>query len=175
MNYIVLFEPEKPGNVGNIIRTCMALNAGLKIIGPLSFDLSDKSLRRAGMDYLIGFPIEFIKDLDEYMNKYGKEDNYFVTRYSKHVYTRMDYSSVLHDHYFMFGRESTGIPHDFLRKHYEKTVRIPMVPEARSLNLSNSVAIVLSEALRQQGFEGLATQEEIKGPDFLFNENKEKL
>lgn len=174
MNYVVLFEPEKPANVGNIIRTCMALGAGLKIIGPLSFDLSDKSLRRAGMDYLVGFPIEFLKDMDEYDEKYGKENTFYVTRYSKNVYSSADYSDTLTDLYLMFGRESTGIPHDVLRKHYEKTVRIPMVPSARSLNLSNSVAIVLSEALRQQRFEGLATQEEIKGEDFLFEEAKKK-
>jgi tRNA (cytidine/uridine-2'-O-)-methyltransferase len=174
MVYVVLFEPEKPANVGNIIRTCMALGAGLKIIGPLSFDLSDKSLRRAGMDYLIGFPIEFLQDMDEYEEKYGNENTFYVTRYSKNVYSEADYSDVLKDLYLMFGRESTGIPHDTLRKHYEKTVRIPMVPAARSLNLANSVAIVLSEALRQQRFEGLATQEEIKGEDFLFEEVKKK-
>lgn len=93
MNYIVLFEPEKPANVGNIIRTCMAFNAGLIIIGELSFELSDKSLKRAGMDYMVGFKIERIKDLEEFFLKYGNENIYYVTRYSKNIYSEPDYSS----------------------------------------------------------------------------------
>lgn len=172
MNHIVLFEPEKPANVGNIIRTCMALNAELIIIGPLTFDLSDKSLRRAGMDYMINFPIKRLKDLDEFFSLYGDKDIYYVTRYSKHLYTKPDYSDVTKDLFLMFGRESTGIPHDVLREHYENTVRIPMAIDARSLNLSNCVALVLGEVLRQQDYFGLATTETIKGEDFLFDENK---
>jgi tRNA (cytidine/uridine-2'-O-)-methyltransferase len=174
MVYIVLFEPEKPANVGNIIRTCMAFDARLIIIGPLSFDMSDKSLQRAGMDYLIGFKIEFLKTMEEFYAKHGNENVYYVTRYSKNVYTRMDYTSLTDDLYLMFGRESTGIPHDILRANLEKTVRIPMVINARSLNLANSVAIVLSEAERQRKFYGLSTEEAIKGPDFLEEEGKKK-
>lgn len=170
MVYIVLFEPEKPANVGNIIRTCMAMKAGLIIIGPLSFDMSSKALKRAGMDYLIDFPVERLKDMAEFDSKHAEDNVFYVTRYSKNIYSMADYSSLDSDLYLMFGRESTGIPHDVLLKHYGKTVRIPMAPEARSLNLANSVAIVLAEAMRQKKYYGLATQEEIKGEDFLFKE-----
>ncbi|MFA6861248.1 MAG: tRNA (cytidine(34)-2'-O)-methyltransferase [Bacilli bacterium] len=169
MNRIVLFEPEKPANTGNIIRTCMALDATLTIIGNPTFDLSDKAFKRAEMDYCIGFKIERFLTIDEFLAKHGKEDGYYVTRYSENVYTRFDYSDIACDHWFMFGRESTGIPKDVLKSHYDKTIRIPMAINARSLNLANSVAIVLSEAIRQQGFYNLATTETIKGRDFLKN------
>src|SRR5574344_453740 len=136
MIYIVLFEPEKPANVGNIIRTCMAMKAGLIIIGPLSFDMSEKSLRRAGMDYLIDFPIERDATMEEFDARHGKENIFYVTRYSKNIYSQADFSSLRDDLYLMFGRESTGIPHEVLLEHYPKTLRIPMAPEARSLNLA---------------------------------------
>lgn len=174
MVYVVLFEPEKPANVGNIIRTCMAFDAGLIIIGPLSFDLSDKSLKRAGMDYMIGFKIEFLPDMDAFYKKHPNQNVYYVTRYSTKVYTSADYSLVTEDLFLMFGRESTGIPHSVLVDHLDKTIRIPMVIDARSLNLANSVAIVLSEAMRQRKFFGLSTIEAIKGQDFLLEEAKKK-
>ena len=169
MNRIVLFQPEKPGNVGNIIRTCMALDSKLTIIGPLTFELSDKTLRRAEMDYAVGFPVERFDTIDEFLEAHHDEEGYFVTRYSEHVYCDFDLSHVEKNYFFMFGRESTGIPKDVLKKYYDKTMRIPMAINARSLNLSNSVAIVLCEALRQQGFYNLATTETIKGRDFLKN------
>lgn len=167
---IILYRPEKPGNVGNIMRTCMATDVKLYIIGPLTFELNDKSLKRAGMDYIKESDFKIFKDLDEAMNYFKDETIYYVTRYSKNVYSSFDYYDIVHDIYFMFGRESTGIPHDLLRANIDKTIRIPMVPSARSLNLSNSVAIVLFEALRQQKFFNLSTQELIKGEDFLINE-----
>lgn len=167
---IILYRPEKPGNVGNIMRTCMATDVKLYIIGPLTFELNDKSLKRAGMDYIKESDFKIFKDLDEAMNYFKDETIYYVTRYSKNVYSSFDYSDIVHDIYFMFGRESTGIPHDLLRANIDKTIRIPMVPSARSLNLSNSVAIVLFEALRQQKFFNLSTQELTKGEDFLINE-----
>lgn len=167
---IILYRPEKPANVGNIMRTCMATDVKLYIIGPLTFELNDKSLKRAGMDYIKESDFKIFKDLDEAMNYFKDETIYYVTRYSKNVYSSFDYSDIVHDIYFMFGRESTGIPHDLLRANIDKTVRIPMVSSARSLNLSNSVAIVLFEALRQQKFFNLSTQELIKGEDFLINE-----
>lgn len=167
---IILYRPEKPANVGNIMRTCMATDVKLYIIGPLTFELNDKSLKRAGMDYIKESDFKIFKDLDETMNYFKDETIYYVTRYSKNVYSSFDYSNIVHDIYFMFGRESTGIPHDLLRANIDKTIRIPMTPSARSLNLSNSVAIVLFEALRQQKFFNLSTQELIKGEDFLINE-----
>jgi tRNA (cytidine/uridine-2'-O-)-methyltransferase len=169
MNRIVLFEPEKPANTGNIIRTCMAMDCKLTIIGNPTFELTDKAFKRAEMDYCIGFEIERFNTIDEFLAKHGKEDGYYVTRYSENVYSSFDYSSVSDNHWFMFGRESTGIPKEVLKEHYGHTIRIPMAINARSLNLANSVAIVISEAIRQQGFYNLATTETIKGRDFLKN------
>lgn len=169
MNRIVLFEPEKPANVGNIIRTCMALDAKLTIIGPLTFELNDKNLRRAEMDYAVGFPIERFDTIEAFLKAHPNEIGYYVTRYSQKVYSDYDVSDSSKSYFFMFGRESTGIPKDVLKEHYDHTMRIPMAINARSLNLSNSVAIVLSEALRQQDFPSLATTETIKGKDFLKN------
>lgn len=169
MNRVVLFQPEKPANVGNIIRTCMAFDCKLTIIGPLTFTLDDKAFRRAEMDYAIGFEIERLATIEDFLRIHGNEDGYYVTRYSSKTYCDFDLSSVSTNHWFMFGRESTGIPKEVLKQHYEKTMRIPMAIDARSLNLSNSVAIVLSEALRQQNFFSLSTTETIKGKDFLKN------
>lgn len=169
MNRIVLFEPEKPGNVGNIIRTCMALDAKLTIIGDLTFDVNDKTLRRAEMDYAIGFDIERVKTIDEFLEKHPDLEGYYVTRYSNKVYSDYDLSSITKNYFFMFGKESTGIPKEVLKEHFDHTMRVPMAIDARSLNLSNTVAIILSEALRQQNFPNLSTTETIKGKDFLAN------
>ena len=168
---IILYRPEKPANLGNIMRTCVATSTKLFIIGPLSFEFDDKSLKRAGMDYISDLDFKYYKDYEEFTLDFQNKNIFYVTRYSKNVYSLMDYKDITSEIYFMFGRESTGIPHDVLRNNISKTVRIPMTPSARSLNLSNSVAIVLYEALRQQNFRGLATQEEIKGNDFLEKED----
>ena len=168
MNYVVLYEPEKPSNVGNIIRTCSAFNARLIIIGNLTFELSDKSLKRAGMDYFIGFRIKRYETFDDFFT-YEKGDYFYVTRYSEKTYSEFDLSDVRKTNYFLFGKESSGLPKELLKSNYESCMRIPMAIDARSLNLSNSVAIVLSEALRQQDFFSLAKHETIKGEDFLKN------
>lgn len=167
---IVLFQPEIPQNTGNIIRTAMALNAKLHLIKPLGFDIEDKSLLRASMDYIDECDITLYENIEDFYKKNPDADIYYVTRYSKNTYSDFDYSKVGKDYYFMFGRESTGIPHDVLRNHLDKCIRIPMVMNARSLNLSNSVAIVLFEAAKQQDFFSLSTFEAIKGEDFLENE-----
>ena len=173
MNRVVLFEPEKPANVGNIIRTCVAFDLKLTIIGNLTFELSDRSLKRAEMDYAIGFEIERFETIEDFRKVHGNEEGYYVTRYSKNVYSSFDLSDSIHDKWFRFGRESTGIPKPVLKAHREKTMRIPRAINARSLNLSNSVALVLAEALRQEGFPNLATTETIKGDDYLENWTKE--
>lgn len=167
---IILYRPEKPGNVGNIIRTCMAGEARLYIIGPLTFSLTTKELQRAGMDYIKESDFVLYKDFDEFIKDFKDKNIYYVTRYSNKVYSSFDYSKIEEDIYFMFGRESTGIPHELLKENLNKCIRIPMTISARSLNLSNSVAIVLYECLRQRKFYGLATYETIKGEDFLLNE-----
>lgn len=168
MYKVILYQPEKPSNVGNIIRTCSAINAKLVIIGPLSFTLDDKALKRAGMDYISITDIEIYDNYEDFLKLYKDENIYYVTRYAKKVYSSFDYSDVTKNYSFMFGRESTGIPKEVLKEHLDKCIRIPMTLSSRSLNLSNCVAIVLYEALRQGNFFDLATVETIKGEDFIF-------
>ena len=171
MIHIVLFRPEKPQNTGNMIRTCVAIHATLHIIGPITFSVENKDLQRVGMDYIDDLKMEFHPTYEDFIKAYPDADTYYVTRYAKTVYSSYDFSKKqVQDIFLMFGRESTGIPHDILKEHQDKLMRIPMVPEARSLNLSNCVALVTYEVLRQQGFPNLATEEAIKGPDFLFKE-----
>lgn len=167
---IILYRPEKPQNTGNIMRTCVAINAVLHIIGPLSFSIDSKDLKRVGMDYIDDLKMVYYPTYEDFAKKFKNSKIYYVTRYSKKVYSQFDFSDPVEDTNIMFGRESTGIPHDVLREHQDTLMRLPMVPDARSLNLSNCVAIVAYEILRQQGFQNLATEETIKGEDFL---NKE--
>ena len=168
MIHIVLYRPEKPQNTGNIMRTCVAIHATLHIIGPITFSVDDKDLQRVGMDYVSDLRMEFHPTYADFVKNYPDANIYYVTRYGNRVYSTYDFSDAVQDVFLMFGRESTGIPHDILKEHEDRLMRIPMVPEARSLNLSNCVALVTYEVLRQQGFKGLATEEAIKGPDFLF-------
>ena len=170
MIHIVLYRPEKPQNTGNIMRTCVAIHATLHIIGPITFSVDNKDLQRVGMDYIDDLKMRFYPTYDDFVKENGGADIYYVTRYAKTVYSSYDFSKKIGDVYLMFGRESTGIPHDILKEHQDKLMRIPMVPEARSLNLSNCVALVSYEVLRQKNFPDLATEEAIKGPDFLFKE-----
>lgn len=172
MIHIVLYRPEKPQNTGNIMRTCVAIHAHLHIIGPLTFSIDSKDLKRVGMDYIDDLKMDYYDSYEAFDKKHHNDDIYYVTRYADKVYSTHDFKDQTKDIYLMFGRESTGIPHDILREHLDKLARLPMVPEARSLNLSNCVAIVAYEVLRQQGFPNLATSEAIKGEDFLLNENK---
>ena len=172
MIHIVLYRPEKPQNTGNIMRTCVAIHACLHIIGPLSFSIDSKDLKRVGMDYIDDLKMFYYPTYEDFLKKYPKQEVYYVTRYADTVYSSFDFSDPVKDIFVMFGRESTGIPHDILREHRNHLLRLPMVPEARSLNLSNCVAIVAYEILRQQKFPNLATSEAIKGEDFLINEEK---
>ena len=171
---IVLYRPEKPQNTGNIMRTCVAIHAALHIIGPLTFSIDSKDLKRVGMDYIDDLKMFYYENYDEFLQKNRNADLYYVTRYSNRVYSSFDFSDPVKDIYVMFGRESTGIPHDILRDNPERLLRLPMVPEARSLNLSNCVAIISYEILRQQNFLNLSTSEAIKGEDFLEKENIKK-
>ena len=170
MLHIVLYRPEKPQNTGNIMRTCVAIHATLHIIGPITFSVDNKDLKRVGMDYVDDLKMHFYETYEDFVKENAKANIYYVTRYAKTVYSSYDLSNPLEDIYLMFGRESTGIPHDILKEHQDRLMRIPMVPEARSLNLSNCVALVAYEVLRQQNFPSLATEEAIKGPDFLFKD-----
>ena len=170
---IVLYRPEKPQNTGNIMRTCVAIHATLHIIGPLTFSIDSKDLKRVGMDYIDDLKMFFYETYEDFLKKYPNQEIFYITRYSNRVYSTFDFSDPAKDVFLMFGRESTGIPHDILRSHPDHLLRLPMVPEARSLNLSNCVAILAYEVLRQQNFPNLSTSEAIKGSDFLYNEVNE--
>ena len=152
---IVLFEPEIPQNTGNIGRTCVATNTRLHLIEPLGFRLDEKSLRRAGMDYWKDLDVTTYIDFDDFMEKNPDAKIYMATTKAPNVYTEVSYEP---DCYIMFGKESAGIPEEILVHHKENSIRIPMVGDIRSLNLSNSVAIVLYEALRQNNFTGMTKE-----------------
>ena len=153
---IVLVEPEIPQNTGNIARTCAALGAKLHLVYPLGFSISEKQVKRAGLDYWDKLEIEEHLNFEKFLGKYKPEKNnmFFVTTKGKQVYSDFDYSKM--DEVFMlFGKETKGLPEDVLQKYIEKTIRIPMRSHLRSLNLSNSVAIVAYDVFRQTGFQGL--------------------
>ena len=170
MIHIVLYQPEIPQNTGNIIRTAMAINATLHLIKPLGFSLDEKSLKRAGMDYINDVELEIYENVEEFYKRNEEAAISYVTRYASSTHSSFDFSDITKYYYFMFGKESSGIPHELLRKNKNRLMRIPMSMNARSLNLSNSVAIVTYEACRQQEFFGLSTFEAIKGEDFLESE-----
>ena len=149
---IVLFEPEIPANTGNIGRTCVATGTRLHLIEPLGFRINEKSLKRAGMDYWKDLDVTTYINYQDFLDKNPGAKIYMATTKGKNVYTEVSYEP---DCYIMFGKESAGIPEEILVQHQEDCVRIPMVGDIRSLNLSNSVSIVLYEALRQNGFAGM--------------------
>lgn len=149
---IVLYEPEIPANTGNIGRTCVATGTRLHLIEPLGFKLNEKSLKRAGMDYWNDLDVTTYIDYQDFLGKNPGAKIYMATTKAHKVYTEVDYES---DCYIMFGKESAGIPEGILVEHEEDCMRIPMNGDIRSLNLGNSVAIVLYEALRQNGFAGM--------------------
>lgn len=147
---IVLFEPEIPANTGNIGRTCVATNTRLHLIEPLGFRLNEKEIKRAGMDYWKDLDVTRYVNFQEFLDKNPDAKIYMATTKGKNVYTEVAYEP---DCYIMFGKESAGIPEEILAHNKDRCIRIPMVGETRSLNLSNSVAIVLYEALRQNNFD----------------------
>lgn len=149
---IVLLEPEMPANTGNIGRTCVAAGARLHLIEPLGFRINDKMLKRAGLDYWHKLDVTIYVSYEDFLEKNPNAKIYMATTKSKQRYTDVSYEK---DAYIMFGRESAGIPEELLVANMDNCVRIPMMSGERSLNLSNSVAIVLYEALRQQGFPDL--------------------
>ena len=149
---IELYEPEIPANTGNIGRTCVATGTRLHLIEPLGFRLDEKSLKRAGMDYWKDLDVTTYIDFNDFMEKNPGAKIYMATTKAPNVYTDVKYEP---DCYIMFGKESAGIPEEVLVEHKEDSIRIPMLGDIRSLNLGNSVAIVLYEALRQNGFRGM--------------------
>ena len=171
MNHIVLFEPEIPQNTGNIMRTCVATGSKLHLIKPLGFSLDDAHLKRAGVNYIDKLEYQVYENFDDFVSK-NPGRYYYFTRYGKKPHSSFDYSNPSGDNlYFIFGKESTGIPKEILKNDLSNCLRIPMTSNVRALNISNSVAIVIYEALRQQNFNDLLREEpegdSFKGADYL--------
>lgn len=152
---IVLYEPEIPLNTGNIGRTCVATNTRLHLIEPLGFRISEKAVKRAGLDYWDKLDVTVYCDFEDFLNRNPGAKLYMATTKAPKVYTDAEYEP---DCYIMFGKESAGIPEEILVEYQQQCVRIPMWGDIRSLNLANSVAIVLYEALRQNGFEKMTME-----------------
>lgn len=150
--HIILHQPEIPANTGNIGRTCTATGTTLHLIEPLGFRLDEKSIRRAGMDYWNQLDVTRYINFQEFREKHPGAKIWYATTKAKRLYTEAAFGQ---DDYLMFGRESAGIPEEFLVENEKTCIRIPMMGEIRSLNLSNAVAVVLYEALRQNGFAGM--------------------
>ena len=153
---VVLVEPEIPQNTGNIARTCAATGAKLHLVYPLGFSISEKALKRAGLDYWDKLEIEEHVSFDKFLEKYKPEENnmFFATTKGKQVYSDIEYGN-MEEVFLVFGKETKGLPEDILKKYITKTIRIPMRETLRSLNLSNSVAIGVYEVLRQSNFDEL--------------------
>ncbi len=163
---IVLFEPEIPGNTGNIMRTCVATDTILHLIKPLGFSLNEKYIKRSGVNYIDKCKYKVYENIEDFYNQ-NKGSFYYLTRYGHKPHTSFNYSNKSENIYFIFGKESTGIPKEILKKNLDRCMRIPMTDKVRALNLSNSVAIVLYEALRQQNYRDLLFDEPHKGVDYL--------
>lgn len=163
---VVLFEPEIPVNTGNIMRTCVATDTKLHLIKPLGFKLDEASIKRSGVNYIEYCDYTVYENIKEFFNK-NKGTYYFLTRYGHMPHSSFDYSNTEENIFFIFGKESTGIPLDILKPHLDKCLRIPMTDKVRALNVSNSVAIVVYEALRQQDYNNLLRDEPHKGNDYI--------
>lgn len=167
---IVLVEPEIPQNCGNIARTCAATGSRLHLIHPLGFDTSEKAVRRAGLDYWHLVEVIEYESLDDFFQKNQVDQMWCLSTKAPRCYTEADFRDGC---YLFFGKETQGLPESFLNAHYQQTVRIPMRADARSLNLSNAVAITVYEALRQLSFPNLRDYGKMRGssPDFKMEES----
>ena len=157
---IVLVEPEIPQNAGNIVRTCAAIEANLYMVKPLGFILDDKHFKRAGMDYRDFANVQVVDSFQEILDNNKNATFYYANTKSKHTHTEVNYPDGC---FIVFGKESYGLSETILKNNYDNCVRIPMSAKARSLNLSNSVAIIAYEAMRQQNFAGLKNDGELTG------------
>lgn len=166
---IVLFEPEIPQNTGNIMRTCAGTGAKLHLIEPMGFQINDKTVKRCGVNYIEHCDYTIYKSWDDFQ-KQNKGIYYYLTRYGHKPHTSFDYSNKEDNIYLIFGKESTGIPKEILKKDLDHCMRIPINSNIRALNLSNCVAIMLYEVLRQQDFNDLLRDDPFKGADYLERE-----
>lgn len=172
---VVLFEPEIPGNTGNIMRTCVATNTKLHLIKPLGFSLDEKYIKRSGVNYIDKCNYEVYENIEEFFDKNREGEYFFLTRYGHKPHTSFDYSDTSKNIYFIFGKESTGIPREILEPYLDRCMRMPMSENVRALNLSNTVAIMVYEALRQQDYPNLLREEPHKSKDYIIDgiENNE--
>jgi len=153
--HVVLYQPLIPANTGNISRTCAGTGAFLHLIRPLGFSTDDKMLKRAGLDYWPHVKLRYHDSLEQFFAETAGGEYYFIETYGEKPYSDFDFSDPAKEYYFVFGKETTGLPKDLLRKNKERILRIPINRHIRSLNLSNTAAIIVYEALRQQGFPDL--------------------
>lgn len=163
---VVLYEPEIPQNTGNIMRTCAGTYTKLHLIKPLGFSLDEKSIKRSGVNYIEHCDYQVYENWEEFLN-FNKGKYYFLTRYGKKTHTDIDYSNISENIYLIFGKESTGIPKEILCNYLDNCLRIPTNNNIRALNLSNCVALMLYEVLRQQDYPNLLKKEPFKGENYL--------
>ena len=166
---IVLYEPEIPGNTGNIMRTCVATGTKLHLIEPLGFRLDESSIRRSGVNYIDKLEYTVYENWEDFKSK-NKGTFYYFTRYGHKPHSSFDYSNPDEEIYLIFGKESTGIPKEILREDLDHCMRIPMTSNVRALNLSHCAAIVLYEVLRQQDYRDLLREEPHKDKDFIIKD-----
>lgn len=167
---IVLYEPEIPANTGNIMRTCVATNARLHLIEPLGFKLDESSIKRSGVNYIDKLEYIVYPNWDDFISK-NSGQFFYLTRYGKKPHTTFNYKEIKEEIYLVFGRESTGIPRDILKNNLDNCFRIPMTDNVRSLNLSNCVALVLYEVLRQLDYPDLLFTEPHKSVNYIIDGN----
>lgn len=148
---VVLYQPEIPANTGNISRTCAATNTTLHLIRPLGFSTDDRMLKRAGLDYWHSVDIRYYDSLNHFFAE-NRGEFYYLTKFGKRTYSEFDFSSQETPFYFIFGRETSGLPSELIHNNKDRCLRLPMTDSVRALNLSNTAAIIVYEALRQQGF-----------------------
>ncbi len=153
--HVVLYQPEIPANTGNIARSCAATNTTLHLIRPLGFSTDDKMLKRAGLDYWEFVNVAFHDSLDKLLEKYPDGEFFYLTKFGEQPHTAFDYSDAEKDYFFIFGRETTGLPKDVIKANMDRCLRIPMTDDVRSLNLANTAAILIYEVLRQQNYPSL--------------------
>lgn len=154
--HVVLYQPEIPANTGNIARTCAATDTVLHLIRPLGFSTEDKMLKRAGLDYWEFVQIIYYDSIDEFFEKNAGGEFFYLTKFGTKPHSAFDYSDQAKDYYFIFGKETTGLPKDVIEQNKDRSLRIPMNDHVRSLNLSNTAAILVYEALRQQEYPHLS-------------------
>ena len=166
---IVLFEPEIPGNTGNIMRTCVATNTKLHLIKPLGFSLDEKYLKRSSANYMEYLNYELYENFEDFKSK-NKGTYYYLTRYGKKPHDSFDYSNKNENIYLIFGKESSGLPKEILRNELDHCMRIPMSKNVRALNLSNCAAIMVYEVLRQQDYRDLLRKEPHKSENYILED-----